>query len=189
MGRNAVGYRRHLAAELVVREALVGEAVTVGVDHHATAEAEGERASTVGLLEPGTQPALVHVLDLRTESPTSLDELAGVRAGRSHGPLGSTGYAVLGAQCVVALETAGRHDDAALAADHLAARGRNPDDPTVLDDVVRHVLVGQHGAAITYEGHQGAGYQRLTATEGVATALSGAVTLDRGSYESSDLWG
>ncbi len=67
--------------------------------------------------------------------------------------------------------------------------GRDADDAAVLDDVVGDVLVGQHGAAITYERHQRAGDQRLATAEGVAAALAGTVTLDRRTYESRHLGG
>ena len=56
-GRDPLRRLGHLAAEPVVGQALVGVAAAALVDHQPAAEAEGERAAAVGLLEPGAEPA------------------------------------------------------------------------------------------------------------------------------------
>ena len=56
-GRDPLRRLGHLAAEPVVGQALVGVAAAALVDHQPAAEAEGERAAAVGLLEAGAEPA------------------------------------------------------------------------------------------------------------------------------------
>ena len=56
-GRDPLRRLGHLAAEPVVGQALVGVAAAGLVDHQPAAEAEGERAAAVRLLEAGAEPA------------------------------------------------------------------------------------------------------------------------------------
>ena len=116
-GRDPLRRLGHLPAEPVVGQALVGVAATGLVDHQPAAEAEGERAAAVGLLEPGAEPAERPEVGGRTERDRRLDRLAGVGAARCHRPRGVARHVVLAAHRLVALEAAGGQQHAAAGAD------------------------------------------------------------------------